>query len=462
MTGRMFMNIVVVGNGKVGTTLTRQLAKEGHDIVIVDNNPEVIENLVNMHDILGVCGNASSYDVLMQAGVDRADLFIAVTSADELNLLSCMLAKKIGAKHTIARVRNPEYGRFLSYMRKELGLSMAINPEYEAANEIYRILRLPEALEVDSFAKGRVDLIAVKLNEGNRLIGHPISQINRYYAARILICAVERDNKVFIPGGDFVLQDGDKLFITGHSEEMDLFFKESGTARRKIKNVMIIGGGKIAYYLAERLLKLNIEIKIIEKNNKRCLELSEMLPKAVIVHGDGTDQDVLMEEGIQGMDACVALTDNDEENIILSMYATTLSLEKVVTKVNRISFLKIIGNAGIDSIISPKVLTANHIVRYVRAMQTTETNSIRTLYQIVDGQAEAIEFPVTADSLFAGKAIKEIKIKMNNLIACIIRNGRIIYPDGNAVVEVGDNVVVVTTCPLLKDLNDIVEKQQVN
>ncbi len=454
------MKFVVVGNGKVGTTLTVQLAREGHDIIIVDNDERVIENVVNAYDVMGICGNGGSYDVLQQAGVATADLFIAVTSGDEMNILSCMLAKKMGAKHTIARVRNPQYTKLLVYMRDELGLSMSINPEFEAANEIFRVLRLPQALEVDSFSKGRVDLVAVRIQPNSKLNGKAIAGLQSFFKANILICAVERNGEVIIPDGDFVMQCGDKIFISATSKELDLFFKETGIISHKIRKVMIIGGGKIAYYLARQLISLKVNVKIIELNKQRSRELSELLPKATVVYGDGTDQAVLTEEGIRNVDACVALTDNDEENIILSMYAGTQKVEKIITKVNRIPLLKIMQDVGIESVISPKMLTANHIVRYVRAMETTEDNSIRTLYKIVDGQAEAIEFPVTRDSGFVGHPLRELNIRKNNLIACIIRKGRIIFPNGDAVMEAGDNVVVVTTTQSLKHLKDILDGRE--
>lgn len=451
------MDIVVAGNGKVGTTLTEQLAKEGHNITIIDNDIRVIEHLVTDQDVLGICGSGSSYDTLMDAGVENADLFIAATSGDELNILGCMLARKLGAKRTIARVRNPEYRKVLGFLREELGLSMAINPELVAAEEIFRILRIPEALEVDSFANGRVDIISIKLEKGSKLAGYPLSEMSRIYHAKILICAVERAGQVTIPDGNYVLEVGDNIYITGSSMSLDLYFDETGINKRDIHNVMIIGGGKISYYLAHLLLDLDFNVKIIEIDRERCLALSENLPKAIIINGDGTNQDVLNEEGIDKMDACIALTDNDEENIILSMYAVTLNMIKVVTKVNRISFLKIIGDIGIDSVISPKVLTANQIVRYVRAMETTEDNSIQTLYQIVDGQAEAIEFLISSDYLYSGVKLKNINLKKNNLIASIIRKGKLIIPDGNTEIFEGDHVVVVTTCPLLVDFMDIVE-----
>lgn len=451
------MDIVVAGNGKVGTTLTEQLAKEGHNITIIDNNAEVIDHLVNNLDVMGIIGNSSSYDVLDQAGVGEADLFVAVTSADELNILSCMLARKMGAQRTIARVRNPEYSKLLAIMRDELGLSMVVNPELATAHEIFRTLRIPEALEVDSFARGRVDLVAVKVLDSNLCLNKPLSEFSRHYHAHILVCAVERDGEVIIPDGDFVIKCGDNIYITGTSKALDLFFHETGITKRKIKDVLIIGGGKIGYYLAKLLLELGFSVKIVEIDKRRCFQLAELLPRAVIIQGDGTDQAVLGEEGIAEMDACIALTDNDEENIILSMYAKRMGLEKVVTKVNRITFLKIIGDVGIDSVISPKVLTANNIVRYVRTMETSAENSISTLYQIVDGQAEAIEFVVADDFPYLGMTLQELSIKKNNLIACVIRRGLPIIPDGSTKIQTGDHVVVVTTNSHINELTDIIE-----
>lgn len=451
------MKIVIVGDGKVGYTLTEQLAREGHDIVVIDSSQQALQNSMNALDVIGIRGNGAALEVQMEAGVNRADLLIAVTSSDELNLLCCIVAKKIGARHTIARVRNPEYTKQLVLMKEEFGMSMFINPEFLAALEISRILRFPSASKIDSFAKGRVDLVEIKINENSPLDGYPLHTLYEKYKVKVLVCAVQRGERVFIPDGNFVLRSGDRISITASPAEIESFFRSIGIVSHKVRSVMIVGGGRITYYLARQLLELGIKVKIIEIDRERCDKLCEMLPDADIIHGDGTSEELLLEEGIENTDAFVALTDMDEENIILSMYAASKSEGKIVAKINRISFLEIIENSGIESVISPKYLTANQIIRYVRALRNSLGSKVETLYRIVNNKAEALEFKVGERARVIGKTLTQLELKENLLIACIVRKGRIIIPRGSDQIEHDDSVIVVTTNSSLRDLDDILK-----
>ncbi len=449
------MRIVIVGDGKVGKSLTEQLSSEGHDIVVIDSNPNVISNVVNTHDVMGICGNGASYEVQREAEVNKADMLIAATSADELNILCCLVAKKIGAKHTIARVRNPEYSRQLAFMREELGLSMTINPELAAANEISRMLRFPSALKVDFFARGRVDLVELKVHAGGSLENQTLSSLSKKYQSKALICAVQRGEEVHIPSGDFILRAGDKIYVTGSQVEIEKFFRAIGVLKQKVRKVMIVGGGRIAHYLARQLSETGMKVKIIEIDRNRCIELSDALPKAEIINGDGSDKDVLLEEGIAETDAFIALTGIDEENIIVSVYATLLGINKVIAKINRGSFSDILTTIGLDSLISPKQITTNQIIRYVRAMQNSTGDGVVALSRIVDGKAEAVEFTASPATKFTGIQLKDITLRPNILIACIFRRNRIIIPGGADSIENGDSVIIVTTDRTLRDLNDI-------
>lgn len=448
------MYIVIAGDGKVGSTLAEELSKEGHDIVVIDSNPKVVEESVDLYDIRGVCGNGASYQVQKEAGVDQADLLIAATSSDELNILCCLVAKKLGVQHTIARVRNPDYSQQLVFFREELGLSMVVNPELEAAGEIARILRFPSAIKIDFFAKGKVELAEVNIGNGSPLDGMPLYDLQNRYRIKVLICAVQRGQEVFIPDGRFVLKDGDKIHITASHTQLAAFLKEIGIFKERIRNVLIVGGGKIAFYLAYRLLDANMHVTIIEQDEKRCIELSEALPKATVIQGDGTDPSLLEEVGISRTDACVSLTGIDEENILISMYAGQKQVDKVVTKINRMSFLQMLEKVGIESVVSPKKLTTDQIVRYVRAMQNSKGSSMTTLYRLVNNQVEAMEFSVM-DSRFTGIPLRELRMKKNILIACIIRGGKMLFPAGDDTIAMGDTVIVVTADHVLGNFEDI-------
>ncbi|MBE7049049.1 MAG: Trk system potassium transporter TrkA [Ruminococcaceae bacterium] len=450
------MKIIIVGDGKVGMTLTEYLAREGYDIVVIDQNHKVVDHVVNTYDVMGICGNGANYNILMEAGAEHADLLIAATSSDEVNILSCLMAKKIGTQNTIARVRNPEHAQQLVFIREELGLSMVVNPELEAAREISRILRFPSAIKLDCFSKGRVDLAEIRLPENGHLAGQRLSDLYKICKEKILICAVQRGDQVIIPDGNFELAAGDRIHITGSHGALASFFKSVGIFKQKSKHVLIVGGGKIAYYLAQQLVDIGVDVKIIEQNENRCLELSEALPRATIICGDGTDQSTLLEEGLATSDACVVLTGIDEENIIVSLYAQTLGLSKVITKIDRISFVDMVESVGIESFVSPKFITANRIVRYVRAMQDSGESSVKTLYKIVNNQAEALEFSVHEKMQHLHIPLKDLKTKKGILFAAIIRHGRVIIPGGDDCLEPKDSVIVIAAADdCIKNLEDI-------
>ncbi len=449
------MRIVIVGDGKVGFTLTERLASEGHDIVVIDNNPRTLAALSNALDVITVLGNGASYRVQLEANVGESDILIAVTSMDEINMISCLLAKKLGVKHTVARVRNPDYAEQLILLKDELGLSMSINPELSAASEIARLLRFPSAIRIEPFVRGRVELVEYKVPEDSALVNVPLYQIGGYLKVRMLVCAVHRGDDVFIPSGDFVLQAGDHIHITTPHAETAAFFRKLGVFQQRIKNIIIIGGGRVAYYLARQLLEIGAQVKIIENDEAKAHDLCERLPKAMVIHGDGTDPDLLAEEGLDQADAFIALTGMDEENIILSLYVRTRIQGKVIAKVDRLSFMGVLDDLGLDSLISPKALTANNIVRYVRALQNSLGSNVETLHRLLDGRIEGIEFRIRENAAFLSRPIKDLPLKSDLLIGCIVRKGVTIIPGGDDTIEVGDSVVVITANRYFDDYNDI-------
>lgn len=449
------MNIVIVGDGKVGATLVEHLSQEGHDIVVIDRDSKIVEQMVNSYDVMGICGNGASYDVQMEAGVSSARLFIAATSSDELNILCCLIAKKVGAHHTIARVRNPDYLKQLPFIKEELGLSMIVNPEYDAANEIAKVLRFPNAINIETFSRGNVDLAELKINDGNPLCDMALTDIFGAFKTKILVCAVQRKADVFIPRGDFVLKSGDKIHITAPRGELVRFMKKLGIYKHRTKDIMIIGGGKMGYYLARQLSESGgYNVKIIEIDRDRCDKLCTLLPDVSIINGDGTDRGILYEQGIESQDAFVALTTIDEENIISSMYASSLGISKTVAKVNRVSY-QVLESIGMDSAFSSKAIAANRIIGYVRALENSGESSVQTLYKLVGGQVEALEFKITADFKNIGIPLKKLDINNDTLIASIIRDNHVIFPDGNDSIEIGDSVIIVSKSKQFRSINQI-------
>lgn len=452
------MNVIIVGCGKVGSTLADRLVSEGHDVSVIDTDPEAVKKVTNRLDVLGVVGSGSIHQVQVDAGVKDADLFIAVTPGDELNLLCCLMAKRSASCSTIARVRNPDYLSERGFIKERLGLSNIINPEYEAAMEISRLFCIPSAIEVDAFAGGKVELLKTALPESSPIVGKSIMNALGKISGKVLICAVERGGEVVIPTGSFVLKAGDEIsFITSRAER-ETVFRKTGLEGERIKRVVIVGGGKISYYLVRMLVEEGFKVKIIEKNKERCEELSELLPSSVtIINGDGTDQQLLYEEGIDKADGFASLTDVDEENIMLSMFMTSHSKAKVVTKINRQNFSEIIDKLDIGSVIYPKFITAETIVSYARALKNSQGSNVQTLYNIVDGKVEALEFSVKSGSPVTGVHLSDLELKENLLICCISRDGKTIIPNGLTTIEPGDTVVVVTTEKGLNDLSDILK-----
>lgn len=439
------LNIIIVGCGKVGATLAEQLSMEGHDITVIDKNPKRVQAITDQYDIMGVVGNGASHSIQTEAGIQDADLIISVTESDELNLLCCTIATQGGNCSAIARVRTPDYSKEVNYLQNKLGLAMIINPELETANEAARILYLPSALEVNPFAHNMAEIVKFKIPKGNVLDNMAISQLGNRIDNDILICAVERNGKIQIPSGDFVLQSGDLLSFVAPIRHTKNFLKEIGFRTDKVKNTMIIGGGKMAYYLAERLIRRGVLVKIIELNKARCEELSLLLPKAIIINGDGTDQDLLREEGIEECESFVPLTGIDEENILLTLYAKQVSQAKVITKINRITFSDVIDSLDLGSVLYPKYIIAEAILAYVRAKKDSMNKNIETLYHMFEGRVEAIEFNVTEESAITNVPLKDLSLKKDLLISLINRNGKLLIPKGQDCIQVGDSVMVVTT-----------------
>ncbi len=452
------MNIIVVGIGKVGYTVAEQLSAEMHDVTVIDTNESVLSDTIEELDVQGIHGNGASRKVLVEAGIEECDLLIALTGVDETNLLCCLLANKLGANGTIARVRNPEYNEDIRLIKDTLGLTMSVNPEREAAEEIFRILRFPSAKNVDVFAKGKVELISFVVNSKCTLCGRAIKESFSKIGAKALICAIERKNEVLIPNGDTVIQEHDTVVLLAEPIEITPFFREINIPVTGVKNVMIIGGGKLAIYLATELERHNINTTIIEKNRETAEMLSELLPDANIICGDGTNRSLLIEEGLLDVDAVCCLTGIDEENILLSMYAKSVTPEtKTITKVNKISFQEVIRSLDLGSVIYPKYITANLILQHVRARKNNIGNNVETLYKIIDNKVEALEFHVSYDSSLINQTLEELTLKNNVIIGCINRKGRVFIPHGKDTLKADDTVIVVTTIAGLSDLDDIKE-----
>lgn len=450
------MEIILVGCGKVGAALARQLSEEGHSVTLVDTNADKLNKLVEAYDVMGIVGNGSSISVLTEAGLETADVLIAVTGSDELNLLCCMFAKKAGHCHAIARVRNPAYSHELDFIKQQLGISSIINPELAASREMSRLLRFPAARKIDTFADGRVRLIKFVLTEEHGLDGVQLKDLPAYGGRDILVCAVERDGDVRIPGGDFAFKSGDIVTFLATQEKATAFFERLHMPTHPVRSALIVGGGTIGYYLAKDLLANGIRVRILDQDAARCNYLAEQLPGATVLHGDGTDRQLLMAEGLPLTEAFVALTNVDEENVLLALYAKKHSAAKLITKVNRLEFDDILDGLDVGSVIYPKYMTCDYIVQYVRALQNDAGSKVKTLYRILDDRVEALEFNVYEKSAVTGVPLAQLSLKRNLLICCITRGSEIIIPRGSDSIQVGDSVVVVTLEHGLHDVRDIV------
>ncbi len=454
------MKIIIAGAGKVGSSVAALLAEEGHDITVIDRDPDTIQTLSNILDVICVEGSATNSEVLREAGAEKADLLLAATEEDEVNMICGIAARKLGTAHVIARVRDPEYLHQTEFLREALGLSVLVNPEYECAKEISRTLRFPGAVRVDAFSKGSVEIVEHKVPVGGKLEGVALKELVRLFGAKVLVSVVERGKEALIPNGDFVLQAGDRLNITGASRELRRFFAAIGQFKRPVRRVMIMGGGRSAVYLTRMLLENGMEVTVVEKDRERCDLLCDLIPQANIVCGDATSSDVLQEDGLATADAFVALTGDDEDNIITSLFAKTRGVSNIVVKVNRDYLDDILDNVGLSCIVSPKAIVAQQLARYVRAMSNSMGGSMETLYRLADGKVEALEFKVSEDSACVNVPLKDLKLRPNILISAIIRGSKSIIPDGNSRILPGDHAVIVTTAGRLHNMDAIVEESK--
>ncbi len=451
------MDIIIVGCGKIGSTLAQQLCREGHNISVIDIERSLVEDETNRNDVFGVVGNGASYEKQSEAGLETAELLIAVTGNDELNLLCCLIAKKMGNCQTIARIKNPEYMEEIRMLRDEFGLAMIINSELAAAREVARLIRFPSAVKIETFAKGRVEILKYKLHSGSRLHNHSLMEISDKLKCDVLVCAVEREGEVIIPNGTFVLKEGDMVSLVATPKNAAEFFKKIGIVTNKVRDALLVGGGGITYYVSKELLNMGIDVTIIEKNRERCKFLSEELPRAMVIHGDGIDRDILMEEGLQTVDSFCALTNIDEENIMLSLFAKKITDAKLVTKVHKISFDDIIDDLDLGSIICPKNIVAENILQYVRAMENSVGSNVETLYHLIDDRAEALEFIVRKDCPLIGVPLEALRLRKNVIIACINHFGKFSIPKGQDMIVEGDRVIIITTESGLNDISDVIE-----
>lgn len=450
------MNIIIVGCGKIGQNLAEQLGEQGNNITVVDLSPETVNAVATRLDVMGVVGNGATNAVLQEAGIQKADLLIAVTGSDELNLLSCLIAKKSGDCRTIARVKRPEYSADSDYLKGELGLAMVINPEYAAAQEIARVLRFPSAMKIDTFAGGRVELLKFRLPEQSPLVGLSVRDVVSKLHCDVLVCTVEREDNAYIANGDLVFEGKDVISLIASPKSAAQFFTKIEYRTHSVKDVMIAGGGEIAHYLCRILLRHGIAVKIIEKKAEVCDKLCALFPEATIIHGNAGDQETLLEEGLETAGAFVALTNLNEENILLSLFAKSAGHGKVITKINRFDFSDVVKRLDLDSIIYPKNVATDVIVRYVRAMKNSIGSNVETLYNIIKGKVEASEFIVREGSPIAGTPLSELSFRPNVLIASILRGKQVIIPRGHNVIQPGDRVIIVSELAL-HDIADVLK-----
>ena len=450
------MNIIIVGDGKVGYTLAEHLSQEEHNVTIVDTNDEALRRASEALDVMCVKGNGATVSALKEAGAGAADVIIAATSLDEVNMICCRTAKRLGAQYAIARVRSVEYALELSVLKQDLGIDMVINPENATAIEIARLLRFPSAANIETFCRGKVELMGFRLQDGDFLVGSPLYALpDKVKKLSLLFCAVDRGGQVSIPNGSFVPQSGDKLYMVGRPDSLDQFFRQLGRYAPKVKQVFLVGGGKVSMYLANILDHMGIRLKIIEQNEERCRAISERFPRVTVICGDGTDSELLESENLAASDAFVALTDRDEDNLIISLYAMQQGLSKVITKCNRQNYAGIVRSLGLDSVISPKFVTASNIVHVVRGLQNSQGSVMNSLHRIAGGGAEAMEFTVGAGTRNLEVPLKDLRLRSGVLLAVIVRKNDIIIPEGSSFLQKGDRVIIIAQGGGVLDLNDI-------
>lgn len=450
------MKIIIVGCGKIGMTLISSLSAEGHDVVAIDNNASTVAEITNTYDVMSVCGNGVDCETLIEADVEKAELVVSTTGSDELNMLCCFMARKLGAKHAIARIRNPEFSdRSLKFMRHQLNLSLAINPEYLAAQEIFSLLKFPSAAKIETFSGRNFEIVELPLKEDSKLIGMSLSELRKKYKANFLVCAVHRGEDVYIPSGNFVLEAGDKIGITASPAEMHKFFKMLDIMKKQARSVMILGASKTAVYLAKMLLSIGASVKIIDNDRERCREVSDAIPGAVVIWGDGAQQEIMLEEGVGSVDGFVSLTGMDEQNILISLLAQSQNVPKVITKVNREEFMDMAAKLGLDCTVSPKHLVSDILVRYARALHNSLDSKMEKLYKLMDGKVEALEFNIGNDCPIINIPLRDMALKDNILIAGILRGRKPIIPSGNDMLLPDDKVVVLAAGLRINDLTDI-------
>ncbi|MBR5308066.1 MAG: Trk system potassium transporter TrkA [Clostridia bacterium] len=452
------MKIIIVGCGKIGLSVLRRLINEGHDVVAIDKSPEIIEEISTAYDAMCVVGNGADSDILEEAGAGDAELVVAVTGVDELNMLSCFLAKKMGAKHTISRIRTPEYNdKSLVFLKEQLEISMALNPDSLAADELYKMLKLPGALSIDTFSRRSFEMIEIRLHDDSPFDGMTLMEIRKKFDAKFLVCTVQREDEVFIPDGNFVLRSGDKINFTAQQTEVLKLFGMLGLNQKQAKSVMIIGASRIAFYLAKQLIASGSTVKIVEQNREVCEKFASLLPQAIVIHGDGAKHDLLLEEGLLDTDAFITLTGMDEENILLAFYAASHNVPQVISKVNKPELVTLATTLGIDSIVSPIKIVSDIHSRYARALDNSLGSSVETLYKLCDGKAEALEFNVTSEFEYCDIPLKSLAMKKNTLICGIIRGRKNIIPNGDDVILPGDSVVVIAEGAMLSSLAEAIE-----